>query len=136
MLYAALVHCGISQKRARDFNIMIFNLTNDTDKTEEDTLDEGNENEETDWQEEDNEVILKVIKTAKFEEYVNDYFRQCIEYYQRLLIFCNELQDFFTPMLLPTMVFAMFYIILIAFVFVTVNLHLLILKICRLFSWF
>lgn len=59
--------------------------------------------------------MVETIKSEEFEPYLRNRMNNCIKSHQELLNYCKLLNEFFGPLLLPCLSFALFYIIFIAF---------------------
>lgn len=63
--------------------------------------------------------ILKVIRSEKFVDILTTVFKNCIDQHQTLLAYCESVEEFFSPIILPSLSFAMFYVIFMLFTVVT-----------------
>lgn len=91
-LYQALLEYGVSRDIVKDF------------------MDTGNESK-----------VIHIIRSEGFKPILSSKFNQCIEQHKKLLSYCQDLEEFFSPNLLPNLLFGISYLILIAFTIMTVR---------------
>lgn len=69
--------------------------------------------------------ISSALKTAEFQNFLKENFKDVVEHHRKLVAYCGALEDFFSPILLPLLGFGVFYVIFIAFVAATVSIDFL-----------
>lgn len=65
--------------------------------------------------------ILDVMCTKKFASDLNKTMNKFVQHYQFLMTLCKESKDFFSPILLPMVMFGIFYGIFITYIIITVR---------------
>lgn len=124
-IYRALLRFGVSEEKVKDFSKKFNNYGVDEeidDNLTEVTHQNSFKNKSLIKIEKKKEIedeLLAIIDTKKYQKVLLNVLNECIEQHQTLISYCDSIESFFSPIILPSLSFAMFYVIFMLFTVVT-----------------